>query len=104
MTQRDRPSTGVSLAADIEYRAGRPKPYRARIRWTDPATHRRRSLSEAMETSDAAESWIGLMRDMTRAGVDPAMAVKTLAEYGATIMPLAVRGLEKKTLDPYLAG
>jgi integrase len=44
------------------------------------------------------------MRDMSRAGVDLSMAVKTLAEYGEAIMPLAVRGLERKTLDPYMAG
>src|SRR5260370_42092515 len=41
---------------------------------------------------------------MSRAGVDLSMAVKTLAEYGEAVMPLAVRGLEKKTLDPYMAG
>jgi hypothetical protein len=28
----------------------------------------------------------------------------TLAEYGNAVMPLAMRGLEAKTLDPYLAG
>ena len=28
----------------------------------------------------------------------------TLAEYGESVMPLALRGLESKTLDPYLAG
>jgi hypothetical protein len=32
------------------------------------------------------------------------MAVKTLAEYGEIVMHLAVRGLEQKTLDPYMAG
>jgi hypothetical protein len=28
----------------------------------------------------------------------------SLAEYGTTTMGLALRGLELKTLDPYLAG
>ncbi len=28
----------------------------------------------------------------------------TLAQYGDSIMPLAMRGLEPKTLDPYLSG
>jgi hypothetical protein len=28
----------------------------------------------------------------------------TLAIYGDSVMPLALRGLEGKTLDPYLAG
>ncbi len=44
------------------------------------------------------------MRDMARAGIDPAIAVKSLADYGEIIMPLAIRGLERKTLDPYMAG
>lgn len=104
MTQRGQVPAGVSLSADIEYREGRPKPYKARVRWIDPATGRRRSVSEAAETADTAQAWIDLMRDKVRAGVNPAMAVKTLAEYGEIIMPLAVRGLEQKTLDPYMAG
>src|SRR5215469_124423 len=104
MTRRGQVPTGVSLSADIEYREGRPKPYKARVRWFDPGTGRRRSISEAAETREDAEAWIGLMRDMARAGVDLSMAVKTLAEYGEAIMPLAVRGLERKTFDPYMAG
>jgi hypothetical protein len=28
----------------------------------------------------------------------------TLAEYGESVMSIAMRGLEPKTLDPYLAG
>lgn len=95
---------GVSLSADVEYREGRPKPYKARVRWIDPATNSRHSLSESAETANAADAWIDLMRDMARAGVDPAMAVRTLADYGDIVMPLAVRGLERKTLDPYMAG
>src|SRR5689334_18904452 len=104
MTQSDPLPMGVSLSADIEYREGRPKPYKARVRWIDPATGRRRSVSEAAETADTADDWIDLMRDKVRAGVNPVMAVKTLTEYGEVVMPLAVRGLERKTLDPYMAG
>lgn len=104
MNRSQSPPTGVSLSADIEYREGRPKPYKARVRWIDPAANRRRSVSEAAETADAAQSWIDVMRDMARAGVDPEMAVKPLADYGEIIMPLAIRGLERKTLDPYMAG
>jgi hypothetical protein len=44
------------------------------------------------------------VRNLARSGVDPRMAIKTLAEYGEAVMSLAVRGLEKKTLDPYMAG
>ena len=44
------------------------------------------------------------MREIASAGVDPGMITKSLAEYGEIVMPLAVRGLEAKTLDPYMAG
>jgi hypothetical protein len=44
------------------------------------------------------------MRALAAAGVDLELAVKTLAEYGEIVMPLAIAGLERKTLDPYLAG
>ncbi|GAB3147542.1 hypothetical protein GCM10027290_31000 [Micromonospora sonneratiae] len=40
----------------------------------------------------------------TSGGVDPLAATKRLAEYGDSVMTLALRGLERKTLDPYLAG
>jgi hypothetical protein len=39
-----------------------------------------------------------------RDGVDPTSATMTLTDYGESVMPLAVWGLEAKTLDPYLAG
>jgi hypothetical protein len=104
MIQRGQLPVGVSLSSDIEYREGRPNPHRARVRWIDPVTLRRKSLSESMETADTAEAWIDLMRSAASAGADLEMAVKTLAEYGDVIMPVAVRGLERKTLDPYMAG
>ena len=104
MTRRDQLPIGVSLSADVEYREGRPRPYKARIRWVDPATSRRRSLSESAVDADAADAWIAVMRDAARAGLDLDMAVKSLASYGEVIMPLAIRGLELKTLDPYMAG
>ena len=44
------------------------------------------------------------MQRLARGGVDPYSATMTLAQYGDSIMPLAMRGLEPKTLDPYLAG
>nr|WP_231934712.1 hypothetical protein [Micromonospora viridifaciens] len=37
-------------------------------------------------------------------GVDPLAATKRLTEYSESVMTLALRGLERKTLDPYLAG
>ena len=44
------------------------------------------------------------MQRAARGGVDPVAATMTLADYGDAVMSLAVRGLEAKTLDPYLAG
>jgi integrase len=37
-------------------------------------------------------------------GIDPEAATMSLADYGASVLDLALRGLEEKTLDPYLAG
>jgi integrase len=95
---------GVPLSADIEYRADRPEPYRARVRWSDPATKRRKSKSQACSSEQAALEWIGAIRRVAEAGIDPETATMTLAVYGDSVMPLALRGLEGKTLDPYLAG
>jgi integrase len=44
------------------------------------------------------------MERAARGGVDPTAATMPLAQYGDSVMTLALRGLEKKTLDPYLAG
>jgi hypothetical protein len=44
------------------------------------------------------------LQQLALAGVDPIVAIMTLADYGESIMPLALRGLEAKTLDPYTAG
>ncbi len=95
---------GVSLSADIEYRPDRPEPYRARVRWIDPATKRRKSKSQACPSEQAALDWIEAIRRIAQAGIDPETASMTLAVYGESVMPLALRGLEGKTLDPYLAG
>jgi integrase len=53
---------------------------------------------------ERAQSWIDAMRRAARGGIDPIAATMRLGEYGAAVMPLAMRGLEGKTLDPYLAG
>jgi integrase len=95
---------GVSLSVDVEYREGRPRPYRARVRWIDPTTRRRRSRSESFSDEDAANNWTGSMRQAAQGGVDPSAANQRLAEYGDAVQQLALRGLEAKTLDPYLAG
>lgn len=67
MIQREQIPVGVSLSADIEYRAGRPRPYRARVRWVDPSTRRRRSVSESVETEEQAQAWIEEIQKGARA-------------------------------------
>ena len=95
---------GISLSADVEQRGEGRKPYRARVRWVDSATGRRRSLSEAVDTAEEAAHFIAAMQRAARGGVDPIAATMRLEAYGLAVMELALRGLEKKTLDPYLAG
>jgi integrase len=95
---------GISLSADIEHRPDRPEPYRARVRWVDASTKTRRSKSRACSSEESALAWIKAMRRMAGAGIDPDTATITLAVYGDSVMPLALRGLEAKTTDPYLAG
>jgi integrase len=95
---------GVSLSADVEHRPGRPDPYRARVRWVDPVSRRRMSKSASVRTEELAQAWIESMMRAACGGVDPTAATMTLAAYGDAVMQLAVRGLEAKTLDPYLAG
>ncbi|MCC9705934.1 site-specific integrase [Streptomyces sp. MNU76] len=95
---------GVRLSTDIEYRPDRPTPYRARVRWTDPTSKRRQSLSEGKDSEDEAQEWLQGIIEAAQAGLSPTLATMKLAEYGEANMDLALRGLELKTLDPYLAG
>ena len=74
------------------------------MRWTNPVTKARHSKSEAFAGRTQAEAWVDEMQRLARGGVDPYSATMTLAQYGDSIMPLAMRGLEPKTLDPYLSG
>jgi hypothetical protein len=74
------------------------------VRCTDPSTGKRPSRSEAFDNEAAAQAWINQMQRLAQAGVRPETATMTLAEYGESVMRLALRGLEPKTLDPYLAG
>lgn len=107
MTRMHSLPAGVSVSTDIEYRSGNPNPFRARVRWVDPRTRRRRSRSEMLPTEEEARLWIKRMKRAASRGVSPAVAAMTLAEYGAEdseVWPLAMRGLEAKTLDPYRAG
>jgi hypothetical protein len=61
MSGTERPPVGVSLSSDIEYRNDRKEPYRARVRWIDPTTNRRKSKSAHARTPEAAQAWIDAM-------------------------------------------
>lgn len=104
MAAMGQPPIGAALSSDVEFREGRPRPYRARVRWVDPATKRRMSKSESVDTMGAAQAWIDGIRRAALGGVDPTAATMRLSEYGNAVLTLATRGLEGKTLDPYLAG
>lgn len=95
---------GVPIRDDVEYRPDRAKPYKARVRWTEPSTKRRPSTSESFDTEDEANDWIARVKRAATQGVDPITATMSLADYGDANMTLALRGLEGKTKDPYLAG
>lgn len=99
------PPLGVKITEDVEHRPGAGNGgHRARVRWLDPATGKRRSKSDSFATADEALAWIERMRSYAAGGIDPAAANQTLAAYGTTNMRLVLRGLEAKTTDPYLAG
>ena len=53
---------------DIEHRTDRPEPYRARVRWIDPTTKRRKSKSQACSTEQTALDWIAAIRRVAEAG------------------------------------
>ncbi|MFJ1931572.1 tyrosine recombinase XerC [Kitasatospora sp. NPDC086801] len=96
---------GVKLRTDIEYRAGNPNPYRARVRWTDPADSRMRlSRSTMFPTEDSAQDWLDRIMKAAGRGVSVDLATASLGEYGDSVMDLAMRGLELKTHAPYMAG
>ncbi|MGW5679877.1 site-specific integrase, partial [Streptomyces sp. NPDC003860] len=74
------------------------------MHWFAPVSKRRRSLIEGKDTHDEAEEWTSGFTKAAEAGIAPNSATISLAEYGTTNVDLALRGLERKTLDPYLAG
>lgn len=98
------PPRAVSLSSDIEVRRGaRNDGFRARVRWLD-AMGKRRSRSETFTSRPDAQNWIDDAITAAAAGLDPNHFAQPLAEYGASVLDLALRGLEPKTTVPYLAG
>ena len=65
------PPPGLFLQGDIEHRPDRPLSYRARVRWTNPATKARHSKSGAFAGRTQAEAWVEDMQRLARGGVDP---------------------------------
>ncbi|MFD0421017.1 hypothetical protein [Streptomyces parvus] len=61
----------VRLTTDIEYRPDRLNPCRARVRWFDPATKRRLSLSEGKADKDEAQEWLQSIIEAAEAGSCP---------------------------------
>lgn len=104
MTHIETVPIGVRLSTDIEYRPNRAAPYRARVRWFDPTTKRRQSISEGKDSEEEAQAWIQAIIEAAQAGLTPSIATMKLGEYGDANMELALRGLELKTRDPYLSG
>jgi integrase len=96
---------GVTIKTDVEFR---PKctnrPYRARARWTHPDTKKRDGISRSFETPEEAEQWLDQLKTLAEKGISPRSATLTLKEYGTANMPLALRGLELGTTDPYMCG
>jgi hypothetical protein len=98
------PPSAVQLHSDVEVRRGaRAESFRARVRWYDK-TGRRRSRSETFPTEQNARDWISELTDAADSGLDPDRFAQPLAEYGTSVLDLALRGLEPKTTVPYLSG
>ncbi|SES40287.1 site-specific integrase [Actinokineospora terrae] len=105
MVERIDLPVGIELWCDIECRPGATGDgYRARVRWRDPQTGKRPSKSETFKTLPEAEAWIDRLKAKAAIGVSPVTLTSTLEVYGESVMDLAMRGLERKTLDPYMSG
>jgi hypothetical protein len=109
------------LNTDVQVRPDRPTPYRSRLRWPDPVTGRRRSVSHSRDTAEQARAWTALLvqaaeggldpqlvtlwltklTEVTQGALDPALSTTTLAEYGAANMDLILRGLDGNTRSVY---
>ena len=71
MSGTERPPVGVLLSSDIEFRKDRKEPYRARVRWVDPTTNRRKSKSAHVNTPEAAQAWIDALSGLPVAASIP---------------------------------
>lgn len=69
------PQFGTRFGTDIQPRGFR---LRARVRWTEPVTHQRRSRSITVESEAEAERFFELMRSSFGQSLDPLI---TLSDY-----------------------
>ena len=85
---RRMPPVGVKLTTDVERRVDG---FRARVRWTDPATHKRVGRVSHVRTAEEVEEFFGQMRAATETGNNTTV---TLADYAASIGDRWQRGLD----------
>lgn len=96
---RKTPPIGVPLSKDVERRA---YGFRARVRWTDPATKERRSRTSVVRTMEEVDEFFSQMVKATRSGTDPTI---TLNDYIASLGTRWMRGLDlTSTGEGYEAG
>lgn len=67
------PPIGVRLSKDTMNRSGR---IRARIRWTDPVSHQRRSYSITVDNLGKASDFFERMESPTRSTTDPLISFR----------------------------
>lgn len=95
----DMPRAGTRLNTDLTTRNAR---VRARVRWTDPVTRRRRSRSITVESETEAEKFFELMRSSSGQPLDPLI---TLSDYVDLIGDRFLRGVDMtSTASGYRAG
>ncbi|MCC5675327.1 site-specific integrase [Kocuria rhizophila] len=93
------PPVGVKLTTDVERRIDG---YRARVRWTDPSSHKRVGRVSHVRTVEEVEEFLEQMRAATETGNDTTV---TLADYAASIGKRRQRGLDStSTAELYDTG
>lgn len=85
---RRMPPVGVKLTTDVERRTDG---FRARVRWTDPSTHKRVGRVAHVRSQEEVEEFFEQMRASTETGADTTI---TLTDYAAAIGDRWQRGLD----------
>ena len=93
------PPVGVNLTTDVERRVDG---FRARVRWTDPSTHKRVGRVSHVHSMEEVEEFFDQMRAATETGNDPTI---TLTDYATAIGDRWQRGLDPtSTAELYESG